>query len=176
MTHVTCRLTAKNRDRLRNPTLGSRSWATFTFLLSAMYSWSILTSQWDFTPCSGKSSTFLCFRASDRWSLRHYVLGLSVRLCVVGIRACGSGRRHFPACRRFLVFEPIFSATRWIFQDLFSVLLWLAYYTFQKPWQIILKTNLITLFWTRSVYIGLHQRWGAVWCPSQYSIQGGSEK
>ena len=33
MTHVTCRLTAKNRDQLRNPTLGSRVWATFfTFI------------------------------------------------------------------------------------------------------------------------------------------------
>jgi len=32
MTHVTCRLTAKNRDHVRNPTLGSRVWATFTFL------------------------------------------------------------------------------------------------------------------------------------------------
>ena len=32
MTHVTCRLAAMNRDRLRNPTLGNRVWATFTFL------------------------------------------------------------------------------------------------------------------------------------------------
>jgi len=32
MTNVTCRLTAKNRDQLRNPTLGNRVWATFTFL------------------------------------------------------------------------------------------------------------------------------------------------
>jgi len=32
MTHVTCRLTAKNRDQLRNSTLGNRVWATFTFL------------------------------------------------------------------------------------------------------------------------------------------------
>jgi len=31
MAHVTCRLTAKNRDQLRNPTLGNRVWATFTF-------------------------------------------------------------------------------------------------------------------------------------------------
>jgi len=31
MTHITCRLTAKNRDQLRNPTLGSRVWATCTF-------------------------------------------------------------------------------------------------------------------------------------------------
>ena len=28
---VTCRLTAKNRDKLRNPTLGNRVWATFAF-------------------------------------------------------------------------------------------------------------------------------------------------
>jgi len=28
MTHVTCRLTAKNRDQLRNPTLGNRVWST----------------------------------------------------------------------------------------------------------------------------------------------------
>ena len=31
MTHVTCRLTAKNRDQLRNTTLGNRVWASFTF-------------------------------------------------------------------------------------------------------------------------------------------------
>ena len=31
MTHVTCPLTAKNRDQLRNPTLGNGVWATFTF-------------------------------------------------------------------------------------------------------------------------------------------------
>ena len=32
MTHITCRLTAKYLDQLRNPTLGNRVWATFTFL------------------------------------------------------------------------------------------------------------------------------------------------
>jgi len=31
ITHITCRLTAKNQDQLRNPTLGNRVWATFTF-------------------------------------------------------------------------------------------------------------------------------------------------
>ena len=30
MTHVTCRLTAKNRDQLRNATLGNRVWAIFS--------------------------------------------------------------------------------------------------------------------------------------------------
>jgi len=34
MTDVTCRLTAKNRDQLRNPTLGNRVRATFTFFTS----------------------------------------------------------------------------------------------------------------------------------------------
>ena len=31
MTHVTCRLTANNRDQLRNPTLGNRVRATCSF-------------------------------------------------------------------------------------------------------------------------------------------------
>jgi len=34
MTHVTCRLTAKNRDHPGNPSLGNRVWATFTFTYS----------------------------------------------------------------------------------------------------------------------------------------------
>ena len=33
MIHVTCRLTAKNRDQLQNPTLDNRVLATFTFLI-----------------------------------------------------------------------------------------------------------------------------------------------
>ena len=33
MTHVTCRLTVKNRDQLRNPTLGNRVWATSYVLI-----------------------------------------------------------------------------------------------------------------------------------------------
>ena len=33
MTHVTCRLTAKNWDQLRNPTLGNRVLATFLIIL-----------------------------------------------------------------------------------------------------------------------------------------------
>jgi len=33
MTHVTCRLTAKDRDQLRNPALGNRVRATFTLLM-----------------------------------------------------------------------------------------------------------------------------------------------
>ena len=37
MTHVTRRLTAKNRDQLRNPTLGNRVWATFLVKFNATY-------------------------------------------------------------------------------------------------------------------------------------------
>jgi len=32
MIHITRRLTAKNRDQLRNPTLGNQVWATFYVL------------------------------------------------------------------------------------------------------------------------------------------------
>ena len=39
MTHVTCRLTVKNRDQLRNPTLGNRVWATFTFFTTESRAW-----------------------------------------------------------------------------------------------------------------------------------------
>jgi len=31
--NVTCRLTAKNRDQLRNPTLGNQAWATLPYLI-----------------------------------------------------------------------------------------------------------------------------------------------
>ena len=43
MTHVTCRLTAKNRDQLRNPTLGNRVWATFTFFTVGDRVWATFT-------------------------------------------------------------------------------------------------------------------------------------
>ena len=36
MIYVTCRLTAKNRDQLRNPTLGNRVWAAFLKLFLAL--------------------------------------------------------------------------------------------------------------------------------------------
>jgi len=36
MTHVNCMLTGKNRDQLRNPTLGNRVWATFTILAAVL--------------------------------------------------------------------------------------------------------------------------------------------
>jgi len=44
------RLTAKNRDQVRNPTLGNRVWATFTFFnilpIMSHVSWSGWTALW----------------------------------------------------------------------------------------------------------------------------------
>ena len=43
MTRVTCRLTAKNRDQLRNPQLGNRVWATFSFFTASDWTLLVLT-------------------------------------------------------------------------------------------------------------------------------------
>ena len=41
MTHVTCRLTAENWDKLQNRTLGNRVWATFYLFLSLVMQWCV---------------------------------------------------------------------------------------------------------------------------------------
>jgi len=46
MTHVNCRLTGKNRDQLRNPTLGNRVWATFTILAAILEGTWLLPAYW----------------------------------------------------------------------------------------------------------------------------------
>jgi len=43
MAHITCRLTAKNRNRLWNPMLGSQVWATFTFTIILPSLWVIIS-------------------------------------------------------------------------------------------------------------------------------------
>ena len=49
MTHVTSRLTAKNRDQIRNPTLVNRVWATFTFLPPPDVTFRLQRSKSDYT-------------------------------------------------------------------------------------------------------------------------------
>ena len=73
MTHVTCRLTAKNLDQLRNLTLGNRVWATFypSSLLS-----SLLLSP------NGDSLTFVGFLPRDAVQVR-FRNSLRVNLFVV---------------------------------------------------------------------------------------------
>ena len=73
MTRVTCRLTAKNRDQLRNRTLGNRVWATFTYTFCSSY----------------------------RWNRMHYGFGLSVRVCVCAHAA--GWRHPRPACCRLII-------------------------------------------------------------------------
>jgi len=53
MTHVTCRLTAKNRDQLRNPTLGNRVRVTFTFTFFTVQDLSQLGKLWDAGDATG---------------------------------------------------------------------------------------------------------------------------
>ena len=74
MTHVTCRLTAKNRDQLRNPTLGNWVWATFTFFYLVVL--------------LRPSSTFL-FASSRRHAFLHFA---QLRHCYTASWKCSLGR------------------------------------------------------------------------------------
>jgi len=109
MTHVTCRLTAKNRDQLRNPTLGNRVWATFTFFpVAADRAPAVSIDICGTRPCSAanqphaataldrrdrqadeRTDTHICFLLF-RFSVFHFLVVGSVRyikLTRVGFRA-----------------------------------------------------------------------------------------
>jgi len=63
MTRVTRRLTAKNRDQLRNHTLGNRVWATFNFITTRLHSNGrglLLQSDW-----RGMRSCWLCIKTRE---------------------------------------------------------------------------------------------------------------
>ena len=45
MTHVTCGLTAENRDQLRNPTLGNRVQAIF-YLVTSLLTYLLVAGVW----------------------------------------------------------------------------------------------------------------------------------
>jgi len=81
MSHVTCRLTAKSRDQLRNPTLGSRVWATFTFYL--------LKAKFHYTGPTGPARTRADFFARPRPQTR---VSDKVRARVVEFSYKGSSR------------------------------------------------------------------------------------
>ena len=70
MTHVTCRLTAKNREQLRNPTLGNRVWATFTFYRPNGLNTHLSDTDVDYTWFGiGSSIPFVAVH----WPIGHYV-------------------------------------------------------------------------------------------------------
>ena len=106
MTHVTCRLTAKNRDQLRNPTLGNWVWATFTFSCQTnrhscaclchvwclVYSLSMLAT---YKLCRGRNAVniwpicLLCLHESTRFVTQLFTLGSkSVMYCKCSIVCC----------------------------------------------------------------------------------------
>jgi len=92
MTHVTCRLTAKNRDQLRNRTLGNRVWASFTF-----FSWAGSFSRVNGSIWTGATTNKLG-QTSDGISDRHIgrrqrdVSYISIVLCVETIHVlCAEG-------------------------------------------------------------------------------------
>jgi len=89
MTHVTCRLTAKNRDQLRNPTLGNRLCATYTFLqlLDGLLSHLKINRTKLFTAidsgawATNSASTPDCFWGHLRTLLTSYRLGGGEKIC-----------------------------------------------------------------------------------------------
>ena len=105
MTHVTCRLTAKNRDQLRNPALGNRVWATFTFLMLALFTSAyslrghtegrvlIRTVEVDWLVADGG-----LWNAGDAHLLR--VVDLSVEWTAVHVDVAVFHRQHVLTCRQ----------------------------------------------------------------------------
>ena len=63
MTHVACRLTAKNRDQLRNSTLGNRVRATFAFFL--------LVSNYLVNFCPSQNAAYLDAEVAEERVLLH---------------------------------------------------------------------------------------------------------
>jgi len=103
MTHVTCRLTAKNPDQLRNPTLGSRVWATFTFLVVSVCKVSCH---------SLRTSIDAACLHSTRSRIYGTVGRPSVRLSVPSIDSSSCGRRVCCSAPASAADRPIESISR----------------------------------------------------------------
>jgi len=91
MTHITCRLTARNRDQLLNPTLGNRLWATFTFLRVDVVA---LTTT--------KIGSYRPHPPSYNIALRVFSIMLfplaSIRRCVISVEQFRTLSRHCSIC------------------------------------------------------------------------------
>ena len=113
MIHVICRLTAKNRDQLWNPTLGNRVWATF------------------FTRAS--SRLLVNFVKQDRWNMKTKMLPLVLK--TIYVYMVGQKIAHF---QRSISLEPFKFNNETDFTKMLHILCKLAqfYYRPIKKWQL----------------------------------------
>jgi len=124
MTHVTCRLTAKNRDQLRNPTLGNRVWATFNFFYNTVLWWA--TSPFLVHSHSGASRSSCWGRSGGLWAVHPAgvqgaesplrVWGEVPRSCTINALSVMSKASIAPACIRHCI-----AVNQSINRDLFGV-------------------------------------------------------
>ena len=108
MTHVTCRLTAKNRDLLRNPTLGNRLRATSAFLhvcVGAVLprgAHAKLTHKSVLSVVNSAISMALCAFAAERRAAAPLILGarcLPLSIDISGPHGDQQQTRHTPLLR-----------------------------------------------------------------------------
>ena len=85
MTHVTCRLTAKNRDQLRNPMLGNRVWATFTFMGVALQGGAVTYMSMNLETRQRQSCIQFKLRASLTTILEIFARSVGVKLLQVSL-------------------------------------------------------------------------------------------
>jgi len=113
MTHVTCRLTAKNRDQLRNPTLGNRVWATFTFLL---YSYRLYTYAFSaFTLLVGRQEGHPACKNLSGQVLAWLSVGSEVQTCIWSSR-CHCHSLSLASVKSRLVL-PFWYRLTWVVAD-----------------------------------------------------------
>ena len=132
MTRVTCRLTASNRDKVPNPTLVNRVWATFTFFCSLCLLLSLSLLQAHCTAAVHREGRmqgrlrgaatqtvhlvyiFVCHSAS------HVSAGSSV---ISGITLCRSVHMLVPS--RLCSMQSVFTCVTFLFLLPVAVRLWL---------------------------------------------------
>jgi len=109
MTHVTCRLTAKNQDQLRNLTLGSRVRASFTFQYPRFQDRGAAAGR-DSVPCVGRTQ-FAVIRLVARRRRRDGDYSSS---CLDGVATSSAANfnGHGHGCGMFPIPSLILSLTR----------------------------------------------------------------
>ena len=86
--HVTCRLTANNRDQLRDPTLGNRVWATFIFTQAVVF---LSVCQWQTNVRCKMTFVRVHIRPRERWAMSQ---------CTFVMQHLAASRSHCGVLRR----------------------------------------------------------------------------